>query len=159
MIKVLFVCMGNICRSPTADGVFKHLVEKAGLSEQIYIDSAGTHSYHIGHPPDSRSQAAALRRGIDLSDLRARKVKPEDFAEFDYVLAMDRDNYRDLQSICPPEQADKLHLFLEFAPNLDTREVPDPYYGRGQEGFEHVLDLIEVASQGLLADIRQRLSS
>lgn len=159
MIKVLFVCMGNICRSPTADGVFKHLVEQAGLSDQIYIDSAGTHSYHIGNPPDSRSQAAALRRGIDLSDLRARQVNREDFAEFDYVLAMDRENYRDLQSLCPPEQADKLHLFLEFAPELGTREVPDPYFGRGQEGFELVLDLIEAASEGLLTDIRQRLSS
>lgn len=159
MIKVLFVCMGNICRSPTADGVFKHIVEQAGLSDQIYIDSAGTHSYHIGSQPDSRSQAAALKRGIDLSSLRARQVNREDFAKFDYVLAMDRENYRDLQSLCSPEQAKKLHLFLEFAPELETREVPDPYFGRGQDGFEHVLNLIEAASQGLLTDIRQRLSS
>jgi len=159
MIKVLFVCMGNICRSPTADGVFKHIVEQAGLGDQIYIDSAGTHSYHIGSQPDSRSQAAALKRGIDLSSLRARQVNREDFVEFDYVLAMDRDNYRDLQSLCLPEQAKKLHLFLEFAPKLETREVPDPYFGRGQDGFEHVLNLIEAASQGLLTDIRQRLSS
>ena len=139
MINVLFVCMGNICRSPTADGVFTDLVKKAKLSDKIRIDSAGTHAYHIGESPDSRAQAAALKRGIDLSGLRARKVTQADFSKFDYVLAMDRNNYEILQSLCPPEHANKLHLFLSFAPEIKQQDVPDPYYG-GTHGFEHVLD-------------------
>ncbi|HDN27301.1 MAG TPA: low molecular weight phosphotyrosine protein phosphatase [Thioploca sp.] len=155
MVKVLFVCMGNICRSPTAEGVFTQMVKQARLSEQIYIDSAGTHDYNLGKPPDSRSQAAARRRGIDLSGLRARQVIQADLIEFDYVLAMDKYNYQILLAINPPEH--KLHLFLDFAPELNTREVPDPYEG-GNCGFEHVLDLVQAASRGLLAEIRQRLN-
>ena len=155
MVKVLFVCMGNICRSPTAEGVFTQLAKQAGLSDQILIDSAGTHDYNIGNPPASRSQAAALRRGIDLSGLRARQVTPADLTEFDYVLAMDRANLRVLQSLCPSKHKHKLHLFLNFAPELDVREIPDPYEG-GESGFEQVLDLVEAASRGLLAEIRQR---
>jgi protein-tyrosine phosphatase len=157
MIKVLFVCMGNICRSPTAEGVFNHLVQQAGLSKRIIVDSVGTHDYNLGKPPDSRAQATAFKRGIDLSAHRARQVTLEDVIEFDYVLAMDRYNYQTLQSIIPPEHKSKLHLFLDFAPQLGTREVPDPYEG-GENGFEHVLNLIEAASQGLLDKIRASVS-
>ena len=153
-IKVLFVCMGNICRSPTAEGVFRQVVENEGLSHLIEIDSAGTHAYHIGNEPDRRSQAAALRRGYDLSSQRARKVEVSDFHEYTYILAMDRENYENLVQICPSEAAQKLMLFLEHGQNISETEVPDPYYG-GANGFEQVLDLIEDASQGLLAHIRQ----
>jgi protein-tyrosine phosphatase len=156
MIKVLFVCLGNICRSPTAEGVFTQLVADARLSEQIQIDSAGTHDYNIGNPPDLRSQQAALQRGIDLSTLRARQITVADLIEFDYILAMDNYNYQILHSICPPEHEHKLHLLLDFAPQFNTREVPDPYKG-GDKGFEHVLDLIESACKGLLIAIRQQL--
>ena len=155
MVKVLFVCMGNICRSPTAQGVFENLIIREGLQEHVHVDSAGTHAYHIGEPPDPRSQQAALRRGIDLSVQRARKVRPEDFFEFDYVLAMDRSNYDNLKDICHPDYEDRLRLFLEFAPDAGTPDVPDPYYG-GAQGFERVLDLIETAAVGLLADLRHR---
>jgi protein-tyrosine phosphatase len=155
MIRVLFVCMGNICRSPTAQGVFEHLVESQGLASLIQIDSAGTHAYHVGEPPDVRATQAAKKRSIDLGSQRARRVSEEDFLEFDYVLAMDRNNYDDLMSLCPPEHESKLHLFLDFASDLEEDEVPDPYYG-GITGFERVLDLIEQASQGLLAEIRQQ---
>ena len=155
MVSVLFVCMGNICRSPTAQGVFARLVEDHGLADFIVIDSAGTHAYHIGEPPDARASAAAMNRGIDLSSQRARRVSPEDFERFDYVLAMDSDNYEILAASCPSGFESRLRLFLEFAPDLDAREVPDPYYG-GTSGFERVLDMIEMASAGLLADIRQQ---
>ena len=154
MVKVLFVCMGNICRSPTAEGYFKHIVENAGLSDKISTDSAGTHAYHIGSPPDNRAQAAASKRGIDLSSLRGRKVEPADFNHFDYVLAMDSSNYADLQSVAGGDTT-KLFMFLDFAEGYSEKEVPDPYYG-GDQGFEHVLDLIEDASQGLLNDIRAK---
>ncbi|MGD2055179.1 MAG: low molecular weight protein-tyrosine-phosphatase [Gammaproteobacteria bacterium] len=154
-ISVLFVCMGNICRSPTAHGVFKYLVEDQDLAEHVHIDSAGTHAYHIGEGPDARAAQAALRRGIDLSGQRARRVSESDFLDFDYVLAMDASNYEDLAAMCPPEQSGKVKLFLDFASGLSEREVPDPYYG-GTTGFERVLDLIEQAAAGLLADIRQR---
>lgn len=157
MVKVLFVCMGNICRSPTAEGVFRHLVAAEQLAHRIEIDSAGTHAYHIGNPPDVRSQAAALRRGIDISSLRARRVSAADFERFDYVLAMDEDNLMHLTAVCPVEHRGKAKLFLEFAQGMDERErnVPDPYYG-GPAGFERVIDLVEVAAAGLLADIRRR---
>ncbi len=154
-VSVLFVCMGNICRSPTAEGVFRNLVESRNLQDQIMIDSAGTHAYHVGEKPDPRSRAAALERGIDLSSQRARKVAQDDFERFDYVLAMDRSNYADLQSLLTPGQRDKLHLFLDFANAWDETEVPDPYYG-GSHGFERVLDMVEDASQGLLEDILQK---
>jgi len=152
VVKVLFVCLGNICRSPTAEGVFRDLVAKKGLSDQIITDSAGTGAWHVGNPPDERAQKAALARGVDLSDLRARKAIAKDFIQFDYVLAMDRSNYANLQQICPPGYEDRLHMFLSFFENSPEEEVPDPYYG-GAAGFDYVLDLIEEASVGLLKDI------
>ena len=152
-IRVLFCCMGNICRSPTAHGVFEGMVREAGLSKRIFIDSAGTHAYHVGETPDRRSQETAKKRGYDLSLQRARKVKAEDFLAFDYVLAMDQDNYYNLHAICPAGYEARLALFLDFAPDLGQREVPDPYYG-GANGFEQVFDLVEAASRGLLADIQ-----
>lgn len=154
MVKVLFVCMGNICRSPTAHGVFRELISREGLDNAIETDSAGTHSYHIGNPPDARAQEAARERGVDLSDLRARKAVARDFEEFDYVLAMDKDNHDDLAYLCPPGLDHKLHMFLSFAPQMGERDVPDPYYG-GPAGFEYVLDLVEAASRGLLTHIRE----
>jgi protein-tyrosine phosphatase len=146
--SVLFVCMGNICRSPTAEGVFRHHVEQAGLGERIVVDSAGTHAYHVGDPPDRRSKAAAERRGIGLGDLRARRVSDQDFERFDYIIAMDMDNLERLKDQSPPEHHPKVRLFLEFS-SAQEREVPDPYYG-GAAGFERVLDLVEEASRGLL---------
>ncbi|MFZ9529027.1 MAG: low molecular weight protein-tyrosine-phosphatase [Burkholderiales bacterium] len=150
--RVLFVCMGNICRSPTAEGVFKHLVGKNGLSDDIETESVATNDYHIGEPPDARSQAAAGRRGYDLSALRARQVNQDDFAAFDYVLAMDEVNLAALRRICPANYRERVKLFLEFAPEAGRRDVPDPYYG-GAQGFEEVLDLVELAAQGLLKHI------
>lgn len=156
MVRILFVCMGNICRSPVAEGVFRRMLEGAGLNEKIYVDSAGTHSYHTGAPPDPRSQATALRRDIDLRDLRARRVTVADFAQFDYVLAMDRENLDHLLALCgDPGLRRRIQLFLDYAPHLPEREVPDPYYG-GPNGFERVMDLIEEAAEGLLVDIRRR---
>jgi protein-tyrosine phosphatase len=154
-VSVLFVCMGNICRSPTAHGVFRALVRAEGLAEQIVIDSAGTHAYHVGNPPDRRAQETALRRGVDLGDLTARRVESEDFVTFDYVLAMDRDNYAALREICPSGYDDRLRLFMEFAADIGVSEVPDPYYG-GATGFERVFDLVQAGAEGLLADIRGR---
>lgn len=154
-IKVLFVCMGNICRSPLAHGLFEDRVEKAGLSEKISIDSAGTHAYHVGNSPDPRSQQTAQSHGIDLSSQRARQVTASDFERFDYVLAMDNDNYALLSAQCPDGHQHKLKLFLEFASQLDETEVPDPYYG-GDSGFEQVYQLIDVAADGLMADIESR---
>jgi len=146
--------MGNICRSPTAEGIFRHLLRGEGFADRILTDSAGTHGYHIGEPPDERAQEAALRRGIDISDLRARRVAREDFDLFDYILAMDQENHRTLKAICPPVHRGKLKLFMEFAPDFGVREVPDPYYG-GLLGFEQVFDLVEAAAFGLLEDIRR----
>ena len=156
MIKVLFVCMGNICRSPTAEGVFRAQVAAAGLAPHIQIDSAGTHDYHIGDAPDGRAQAAAAKRGYKLSRLRGRQVGPRDFIEFDYILAMDMENLSRLQDQCPSEHAHKLGLFLEYSKNFLEREVPDPYYG-GASGFEKVLDVAEDAGHGLLAHIQKKL--
>ena len=155
-VKVLFVCMGNICRSPTAEGVFKRQVAEAGLEAHVLSDSAGTHDYHVGEPPDPRAQRAAAGRGYDLSALRGRQVGRDDFAEFDYVLAMDETNLRLLERLCPQPHAHTLNLFMAFGPNSGSREVPDPYYG-GAQGFEHVLDLVEHASRGLLAHIKRRI--
>jgi protein-tyrosine phosphatase len=157
-IKVLFVCMGNICRSPTAHGVFRQLVIDENLVEYIEIDSAGTHAYHVGNPPDSRAQQTAHSRGIDLSDLTARQARSEDFHEFDYVLAMDTDNFRGLKAICPAGREERLYMFLDFAPNVKAKEVPDPYYG-GPSGFEKVFDMVDEASRGLLEDIKSRYLS
>ncbi len=152
-ITVLFVCTGNICRSPTAEGVFTQLVCEKKLAPQFVIDSAGTHAYHTGEAPDLRSQQAAKNRGIDLSHLRARPVVPNDFSEFDYLLVMDHDNYHNLQQICPVQYKHKIGYFLDYAPQLNTKEVPDPYYG-GKYGFERVLDMIEAAAVGFLTALQ-----
>ncbi|RMD84474.1 MAG: low molecular weight phosphotyrosine protein phosphatase [Candidatus Dadabacteria bacterium] len=156
-VSVLFVCSGNICRSPTAEGVFRHLAKKEGLEHLLHIDSAGCHSYHKGEPPDIRAQEAAERRGYSLKGIRSRPVTHKDFLIFDYILAMDNSNLSFLLSNCPKGHKSKIKLFLDFAPAISKSEVPDPYYG-GAKGFEHVLDLIEVASIGLLEEIKERLS-
>jgi protein-tyrosine phosphatase len=153
-IRVLFVCMGNICRSPTAEAVFRHAVIEARLNEAIECDSAGTHGYHIGDPPDRRSQQAALRRGYDMSELRGRKVGRNDFEQFDHVVAMDRKNLSLLEELCPAKYAHKLALFCDFHEKYAGREVPDPYYG-GPQGFEEVLDMIEAVSISIVARLRQ----
>lgn len=153
-IRVLFVCLGNICRSPTAEGVFRSQVEAAGLQDKIEIDSAGTGDWHVGKAPDSRMQRAAWERGYDLSELRARQVKPEDLDRFDYILPMDRKNQVDLESLITElEQLDKIRLLLSYDPSA-IREVPDPYYG-GEAGFHQVIDLVESACRRLLIQIRR----
>jgi protein-tyrosine phosphatase len=154
--SVLFVCLGNICRSPTAHGVFSHQVAEAGLSGKIVVDSAGTGAWHVGEPPDARAAAAALLRGYDLSPLRARQVTPSDFGRFDYILAMDRGNLSHLEALCPEGYTGQLGLFLDFHPASPIKEVPDPYYG-GDEGFEEVLDLVERAGEGLLRALEPSL--
>lgn len=153
MINVLFVCLGNICRSPTAHGVFEHLVQSRGLAEVIHVESAGTGNWHVGHAPDERSMAVALKRGIDLSHLRAEHVNRQTaFKRFHYVLAMDKQNLLDLQTMVAKDYAGELALFLSYDEQSLVQEVPDPYYGEG-DGFELVLDLIESASQKLLDHI------
>ncbi len=152
-VNVLFVCLGNICRSPTAHGIFEEKVRQAGMHKRINIDSAGTGAWHIGKTPDARSQHAALKRGYDLSSQRARQVSPADFEEYDYILAMDQSNLQDLQAIKPAHYSGHLGLFLDFGENPQYREVPDPYYGEG-DGFELVLDLVESACDGLLQHIQ-----
>ena len=154
-VGVLFVCLGNICRSPTAQWVFEAQVARAGLTGRIWTDSAGTGAWHVGEAPDSRATAAALERGYRLDHLRARQVAAEDFHRFDYLLAMDRQNLQVLQSLAHAEARVQPQLFLEFARRSETREVPDPYYGV-DGGFRHVLDLVEDACEGLLLDIRER---
>ena len=142
--RILFVCLGNICRSPMAEGTFRHLVQREGLEHLIEIDSAGTGAWHIGEMPDERAMAAAAMRGIDISDQRARKVRQEDFEYYDLLLVMDQENHMNLIRMAPPEQRYKVKLFLEYAPDQPDREVPDPYYG-GPQGFDYVLDLVEAA--------------
>ncbi|MFA6313704.1 MAG: low molecular weight protein-tyrosine-phosphatase [Sterolibacterium sp.] len=154
-LQIVFVCMGNICRSPTAEGVMRALAERAGLAQIYQLDSAGTHAYHVGNPPDSRSLKAAARRGYDLSALRARQIGADDFTRFDLLLAMDRDNLARLERACPQNLRHKLGLFLEYADGCDEDEMPDPYYG-GDEGFERVLDLAEAAAHGLILRTRQK---
>ena len=156
MVKVLFVCLGNICRSPTAEGVFTALIHREGLSDLVSIDSAGTGAWHVGDQPDRRAQAAAKTRGYDLSTQRARQIKETDFWNFDYVIAMDSQNHSDLSMMAPTSAQDRIRMFLSFAAEKGIRDVPDPYYG-GADGFDHVLDLVEAASLGLLQDIRKRL--
>jgi len=155
--RVLFVCMGNICRSPTAEGVFRKVLETRAPELLIDIDSAGTHAYHAGEPPDPRARRAAAERGVDLSGQRARKVVLEDFARFDLLLAMDELNQASLTDLSPSEHHQRIRLFLEFAPQLSRSDVPDPYYG-GSNGFEYVLDLVEEASIGLIEHLQQRLA-
>lgn len=163
MPRVLFVCLGNICRSPTAEAVFRQRAQARHFSvqqtpdvhrpDELYIDSCGTGDWHIGKAPDSRAQNAAHRRGYDMSSLRARQVSPDDFFRFDYLLAMDNANLRDLMAMRPKGSAATIQLFLDFHP--DAEEVPDPYYG-GEDGFSRVLDLIEVASDRLLDALRHK---
>lgn len=152
--SVLFVCTGNICRSPTADGVMRKLVQQAGLA--IEVDSAGTIDYHTGESPDRRAQHHAGRRGYDLSALRARRLAAEDFHRFDLILAMDRSHLAILNRHCPPERKSSLRLLMDFARSSGHHEVPDPYYG-GDEDFEHVLDLVEDACSGLLEHVQAQL--
>ena len=152
-VSVLFVCMGNICRSPTAEGVFRHRAAAAGLADSLVIDSAGTHGYHVGEPPDARSMEYAANRGYDLSAQRSRKVAASDFEQFDHLLAMDRENLRLLEAACPPQHKHKLGLFMAHASRSGSDVVPDPYYGGGR-GFDLVLDYIEDASDGLIAALK-----
>jgi protein-tyrosine phosphatase len=154
MVAILFVCLGNICRSAAAEGVFRALAAAEGLSNQITVASAATHDYQIGRPPDRRAQAVARARGIDISRQRARQAGADDFRRFDYVLAMDQANHDDLWRICPADAHKRLHRFLDFAPELGVRDVPDPYYGEAED-FIRMMDLIEAGARGLLAHIRR----
>ena len=154
MVHVLFVCMGNNCRSPSAEGVFRHLVTEEGLANDFHIDSCGTISHHTGDAPDSRAQATALARGIDISNLRGRQYQQSDFEKFDYIVTMDNQNYREMVVESPEQYRNKIYLFCKFAHNYNEQEVPDPYYG-GKKGFEQVYDLILDASKGLLTHIRE----
>jgi protein-tyrosine phosphatase len=154
-VRILFVCLGNICRSPTAEAVLRALAAREAPELPLEVDSAGTADYHVGQPPDPRTRAAAARRGYDLSALRARTVDSGDFERFDLILAMDRENLKVLKRRAPSHAHERLHLFLEFAPDA-PEDVPDPYYG-GPNGFEEVLDLVESATRGLLTHLRQRL--
>ena len=153
-VKVLFVCMGNICRSPTAHGVFQTLVDEQGLGGSIQVDSAGTHSYHIGSPPDLRSQAMAQSRGVDLTGLRARRFVSTDFTEFDYLLGMDHANLADMLALKPDATGARVKLMLEYSDRFEQQEIPDPYFG--EDGFDLVFDMIDDAARGLLRDIRSQ---
>jgi len=155
MTNVLFVCMGNICRSPTAEGVFQKMIRDSGLESNVRIESAGTHAYHVGEPPDLRAQQAARKRGYEIADLRARQIAQDDFREFDLILAMDWENLSMLQQQCPRSYKHKLHLLMRFAGEHDAATVPDPYYGSA-EGFNTVLDYVEDACQGLIEVVRKR---
>ena len=154
MVNVLFVCLGNICRSPMAQGVFEELLRHEGLEGEVFVDSAGTGAWHIGAPPDARAQKSARKRGLDLSVQQARRVTPEDCQRFEYVIAMDRDNYEFISELCG-ESGAEVRLFMEYAPDSPQQEVPDPYFG-GPDGFENVLGLVEDAARGLLDDVRKR---
>jgi protein-tyrosine phosphatase len=153
MVRVLFVCMGNICRSPLAQGVFENVLRRESLEDEVSVDSAGTGHWHVGSPPDERALSAASLRGLDLSAQRARQIAREDCQSFDYILTMDEENYHMVSSLCRGSAV--VRPFLDFATGSPEREVPDPYYG-GPDGFEHVLDLVEEASEGLLENIRER---
>ena len=155
MIRVLFVCMGNICRSPTAEGVFRRKLREKNLADKVDVASAGTHGYHVGEAPDQRTQRAAARRGYDLSAIRARKIAPQDLDYFDLILAMDRNSLEALRLVCPPERFDRLGLFMDYSKRFGDSEVPDPYYGLGQ-GFDLVLDMVEDATDGLVELVGKR---
>jgi len=155
MVSVLFVCLGNICRSPTAEGVFTHMCRKQGVADSLHIDSAGTAGWHAGKAPDARAVTAAALQDIDLSALRARQVSQDDFSGFDYILAMDEDNLADLRSLQPDDTRARVDLFLDYAPGMSVRNVPDPYYG-GDDGFVQVLELVRAASAGLLTHLIAR---
>ncbi|OCK07186.1 protein-tyrosine phosphatase [Thalassospira sp. 11-3] len=155
VIKVLFVCTGNICRSPTADGIFKTMVSKAGMDDAIKVDSCGLSGYHAGEQADPRSREMAASRGYDLSLIRSRKITSSDYSEFDYILAMDDGHLADMQNQCPSQYRDKLELFLDYHPNRKGQSVPDPYYG-GANGFKSVFDMIEETSGALLIHIREK---
>ena len=154
--RVLLVCMGNICRSPTAEGVLRQYIKINRLGDKVEVDSAGTHGYHVGEAPDSRTQRAAAIRGYNLTQLRARKVARQDLDYFDLILAMDKSNLDNLQRMATPEQQERIKLFMQYAKNFDDEEVPDPYYGLGH-GFDLVLDMVEDASIGLIEDIKQKI--
>ena len=153
--RVLFVCMGNICRSPMAEGVFRHLIRNAGLEDIVKVESAGTHAFHAGESPDKRAQSTAAKRGYDISDLRARRVEDGDFDKFDLILAMDWDNLSLLQQMAPKKAHHKLQLLMRFATEHESATIPDPYYG-AQQGFDQALDFIEDACSGLLEVARRR---
>ncbi len=155
-IQILMVCMGNICRSPTAEGVLRQRLIEAGLAHRVIVDSAGTHDYHVGEPPDRRAQEAAAARGYDLSRLIGRQVSVQDFHDFDLILAMDWANLTHLERLCPPQHRHKLRLFLSYSRRYHGLEVPDPYYG-GRDGFEQVLNMVEDAADGLIDSLRQEL--
>lgn len=155
MFRVLFVCTGNICRSPTAEGVFRALVSGDGLAGRIETDSAGTIAFHVGEPPDLRAREAALARGIDLGDMRARQVGVKDFTRFDMVVALDRSHHRQLVELCPEGERHRVRMLMEFAPAAGVEDIPDPYYG-GPGGFDRVYALVEAGAAGLLAEIRDK---
>lgn len=154
MVKILFVCMGNICRSPTAEGIFRQIAKQQKLDDKVEVDSAGTHGYHVGEAPDSRTQRAAAVRGYDLSQIRARKVAPQDIEYFDLILAMDKTNLDNLRRLTTPDKYPRIKLFMDFADNFDDDEVPDPYYGLGH-GFDLVIDMVEDAAKGLAAQVKK----
>jgi len=154
--RVLLVCMGNICRSPTAEGVLRKFIKNNNLVDKVEVDSAGTHGYHVGEAPDSRTQRAAAVRGYNLSQLRARKVARQDLDYFDLILAMDKSNLDNLQRMASPEQQTRIKLFMDFSKNFDDKEVPDPYYGLGH-GFDLVLDMVEDAANGLIEEVKKTL--
>lgn len=156
--KVLFVCFGNICRSPTAEGVFRQMVKEDGLDHLVEVDSAGTAGYHIGDPADPRSVNAAMLRGYDITEHRGRRIEATDFDEYDYILAMDQENYSQLAAVCTTGNWNKLKLFMEFASGFAGKEVPDPYYG-GPRAFDLVLDMVESASRGLLKEVKGKVSA
>ncbi|MDR2186706.1 MAG: low molecular weight phosphotyrosine protein phosphatase [Azonexus sp.] len=154
--RVLMVCMGNICRSPTAEGVLRKFIQQNKLGDKVEVDSAGTHGYHVGEAPDNRTQRAAKARGYDLSQLRARKVAQQDLDYFDLILAMDKSNLDHLKRLATPEQSKRIKLFMDYAKHFDDDEVPDPYYGLGH-GFDLVLDMVEDAAAGLVEEIKEKL--
>ena len=158
MINILFICMGNICRSPSAEGFFARALQDSAHRELISIDSAGTHSYHVGHGPDSRAVETAAKFDVDIADLRARKVKLDDFHHYDLIIAMDRDNLTDLRAIQPVDSKAGLKMMMSYHPDGHPQDVPDPYYG-GMDGFRYMCELLEAATAGLLKEVEGRLGS